>query len=182
MIESRGDGGYGIFWPMVGCEVVQGDPLIPPTVTLQERDLLIEIACEFNEGMEFLHAAHAAAVRRAGRSSRHDGGTRPGDAYNERACLADVGALLRKAGATVRTWSTGVGATITRPGKDPRDGSSGDIRVLNGVPILVQFSTSWPIFEPGRGYAPFQIYAALEHGSDWTRAASALATQGYGGW
>jgi len=47
--------------------------------------------------------------------------------------------------------------------------------------VLFVFSSSATPFEPQQAYSPFSVYALLEHGGDFARAASALRGQGFGG-
>lgn len=46
--------------------------------------------------------------------------------------------------------------------------------------VFYVFSTNAAPFEPNRGYAPFGVYALLEHDSDFIAASGALREQGYG--
>jgi hypothetical protein len=46
--------------------------------------------------------------------------------------------------------------------------------------VFYVFSANAGPFEPNRAYSPFAVYTLLEHGGDWSRAASALRAQGYG--
>ena len=66
---------------------------------------------------------------------------------------------------------------LTRPGKD--GGTSGTVKVINGVQIFYPFTTSTE-FEAGRGYNAFMIYAICEHAGDQSKAARELLKKGYG--
>ena len=68
---------------------------------------------------------------------------------------------------------------LTRPGKNPGEGISATFG-HKGRRIFHVFTSSAPPFEANRGYAPFTVYALLEHGGDFAAAASDLRRQGFG--
>lgn len=96
--------------------------------------------------------------------------TRPGDDYNNR---ADLPALLLHHGWQ-RAGSNGNNESFTRPGK-----ATGVSATWNGEHFYV-FTSSVAMFEPDRGYRPFEVYTRLEHNGDHTAAAAELGRQGYG--
>jgi Bifunctional DNA primase/polymerase, N-terminal len=171
LIETRGEGGYGLVPPSDGYQPIHGDPAKLQNISARERDLLHTLAREFTEGQP--RQRHEAKSSRRTQGESDDRGTRPGDIYNAQATVADVVALLQKHGATVTIHGNG-SAEVTRPNKNPREGSSGSIDIIGGIPMLCQFSTSWSVFDVKRGYTPYQIYALLEHAGDFTAAAKAL--------
>ena len=95
---------------------------------------------------------------------------RPGDDFNQR---GDVRAILRRHGWTLA--KAGENEYWRRPGKT--SGSSATLK--DGV--FYVFSSSAAPFEPDRPYAPFSVYALLEHGGDFVAAATALRAEGFGG-
>ncbi|QDU71057.1 DUF3987 domain-containing protein [Mucisphaera calidilacus] len=110
----------------------------------------------------------AMSVRPCG--SLPEMGARPGDDFNHR---GDVRAVLAEHG-WVRTKG-GENEYWRRPGKNA--GTSATLK--DGV--FYVFSSNAAPFEPDRGYAPFAVYALLNHGGDYELAASSLAMKGYGG-
>ena len=52
LIETRGEGGQIAVYPSPGYEMIQGSWLTIPSITEDERDILIETARTFNEYME----------------------------------------------------------------------------------------------------------------------------------
>lgn len=106
-------------------------------------------------------------------------GDRPGDDFNRRADWAEVltpfgWRVCRVAGA-VTHW--------TRPGKEPRDGSSattGRCASDASGDLLYVFSSSAAPFEPDAAYSKFSAYSLLAHGGDYAAAARDLAGKGYG--
>jgi P4 family phage/plasmid primase-like protien len=173
LIETRGEGGYGLCPPSAGYTLLQGDAVNLPIITKAERELLHTIAREFTEGAP--RAEQPAGTSGSAARAQQEG-ERPGDTYNRRASVRDVVALLERAGATV-THSAGGSVSITRPGKSPHEGVSATVKEVNGTPIFYNFSSSWTPFEAGHGYSPYQVYALLEHAGDWSAAARALARE-----
>ncbi|MCO6455491.1 MAG: DUF3987 domain-containing protein [Pirellulaceae bacterium] len=160
LIETRGEGGLFLCAPTPGYTLEHGSFDNLPILTESERAILIEAACALNE------AVPAA--------QRHRGGSaaigRPGDDFNER---GDVREVLRRQG-----WELvrgGANEYWRRPGKE--QGWSATLK--DGV--LYVFSSNAAPFEPDRAYAPFTVFALLEHGGDFAAAAAALRAQGYGG-
>lgn len=108
-----------------------------------------------------------------------EGKGKPGEDYNESASVSLILELLQRHGGQVHSEHSSA-VYVTRPGKDIRAGLSGVIGWPGDPsPIFYCFTSSWPGLEV-RAYDPFGLYAALEHGSDFAAAASALAKMGYG--
>ncbi|HOI54616.1 MAG TPA: AAA family ATPase [Phycisphaerae bacterium] len=177
LIETRGEGGLFLCSPTPGYEVVQGSLCDPPVLTGAERDVLLQTAWELNEYVPPVVdcPTHSAIVdQRGGMSvepcgSRPENADRPGDVFNAR---GDVRTVLEQHG-WVRVKG-GVNEYWRRPGK--ATGWSATLK--DGV--FYVFSANAGPFEPNRAYSPFAVYTLLEHGGDWSRAASALRAQGYG--
>lgn len=159
LIETRGEGGLFLCAPSPGYELVQGDFTALPVLTEDQRTTLLEAAWKLNEWTEL-----AAVPAPTGA-----GGDRPGDDFNRR---GDPREILRRHGWALTRG--GENEYWRRPGKD--EGWSATLR--DGV--LYVFSTNAHPFEGNRGYAPFAVYAMLEHGGDFAAAAAALREQGYG--
>lgn len=159
MIETRGEGGLFLCDPTPDYVVEQGSLADLPVLTAAERSVLIEAACALNETMP--------PVTRVPQRMLGEG--RPGDDFNERGDVREV--LLRHGWQRVRG---GENEYWRRPGKE--QGWSASLR--NNV--LFVFSSNAVPFEPDRAYAPFSVYALLEHGGDFAAAATALRHDGYG--
>jgi hypothetical protein len=168
LIETRGEGGLFLCAPTDGYEMVQGDLLSLPTLTEAERDALLQAAWELNEYVPpVVNGAKAALAAEAT--------ARPGDEFNARGDVRQV--LVQHGWSHVRDGSDG-NEYWRRPGK-PR-GWSATLKDGSGGGVFYVFSSSADPFEPNRAYSPFAVYALLEHGGNWSRAASALRTQGFG--
>ena len=162
LIETRGEGGIFLCAPSPGYTLQQGQFTDLPVLTEAQRELLLETAWSLNElppEPETLPVSVSAGV---------DG--RPGDDFNQR---GDVRAVLRRHG-----WSlakSGDNEYWRRPGK-----SSGNSATLKDGVFYV-FSSNAPPFESEKAYAPFAVYALLEHSGDYAAAASTLRMLGFGG-
>lgn len=179
LLETRGEGGFTVVAPSAGrthssgdaWTVLRGTRDTIPTITVDERDALHAIATMLDR-----MPPEGDIPRSATTADVTSGRLRPGDDYNAR---TDWEQLLGPRG-WVRSRRLGRGYGWTRPGKDPRlgisatTGTSGD-----GEDRLFVFSSSTE-FEPERPYSKFAAYTLLEHAGDWSAAAAALASAGYG--
>ena len=180
LIETRGEGGLFLCAPTEGYTLQQGDfanlAVIPPDA----RKALLGAARSLDE----LRAANCppapdgANVAQRGADFAPTGGKEawelpPGDDFNAR---GDIHGLLTDAGWQFGGIKPDGNEQWTRPGKDPRNGVSATYK--DGS--FYVFSSNAAPFEPNVKYSPFAVYATLRHNGDFTAAASALHTQGYG--
>jgi len=159
LIETRGEGGLFLCAPTPGYQIEQGSFDSIPVLEVAEQAILIEAARTLNEAVP---AATSAPTVPAGIG-------RPGDDFNERGDVREV--LVRHGWSLARG---GENECWRRPGKDR--GWSATLRDR----VLYVFSSNASPFEPDRAYAPFTVFTLLEHGGDFTAAANALRSQGYG--
>lgn len=163
LIETRGEGGLFLCDPTPGYELEWRDFASVPTISSEDRDLLIGVARSLDE-------IEDEPVFTGGASSHEEGWTqRPGDAYSEG---GDIASLLRRHGWTLAR--DGENQHWRRPGKE--DGTSATLRDR----VFYVFSSSASPFQPNRAYSPFAVFALLEHGGDWTAATADLLDQGFG--
>lgn len=162
LIETRGEGGLFLCHPTAGYELAQGQVEDLRSLTAEQRDVLLEAAWSLNELIP-------PPVAVPPDPQPHLQGERPGDAFNAR---GDVAALLSQHGWTLAR--DGENQYWRRPGK-----SSGWSATLKDRVFYV-FSSNAAPFDGPKAYGPFAVYTILEHGGDYTRAASALRAQGYG--
>ena len=191
LIETRGEGGLFLCAPTDGYELLQGEMAMPPVLSADERDVLLQAAWALNEyrppvvdgppmsagSVENRHGPsdNGMVGQRSPLSDAQCGcppenADRPGDDFNHR---GDVRAVLEQFG-----WSRTKGGENEywrRPGKD--SGTSATLK--DGV--FYVFSSNADPFEPNQAYSPLAVYALLTHGGDFQQAASCLRQLGFGG-
>ncbi|MBM4070267.1 MAG: hypothetical protein FJ271_15125 [Planctomycetes bacterium] len=178
LIELKAEGGYCLVCPSPRrCHprnglyrLLDGSPDLTqiPVITPEERAVLLDAARSFNRWTEH----EAKPVRPVARNAAKDG-KRPGDDFERRSTWSDIlvphGWVLVRRRGEIEDWR--------RPGKD--DGISATINYA-GSGLLYVFSTNGYPFEEGRGYSKFSAFAALNHDSDFVKAAQALQEKGFG--
>ena len=178
LIETRGSGGQGAFWPSPGYRIAQMDgvPVLTlkvsdltfPEITEAERKVLIDCALLFDEPRR---SEAVASNKPSKKSSETD---RPGDDFNDRAGQSKMLEMLETAGWKVFKW---IGDTcyMTRPGKET-DISAG----LYASGVFHCFSSNASPFEEKKSYSPFAVHALLNHNGDYSKAAADLKRNGFG--
>ncbi len=181
LIETRGEGGYVITAPTQGTVHPTGKPweLLAggfhniPTITRTERAAIHRTA----------RALDRSPTRTLAEPKDHWDNTdsgRPGDLYNQHPDTpARTLKLLLDHGWKLNFTDRQGVHHLTRPGKDPKEGTSatlGSPKVGGGFYV---FSTSAHPFEAERGYDHYAVYTTLQHQGDWTAAARNLADQGF---
>lgn len=162
-IDCKAQGGYCVAPRSPGYQTLAGSVLNIPTITPEERALLLTVARSFDASPP---------------PEAHDPDSLPGAAYNVRASLDDMQALLTEAGwGVVKSRHDGT-RTLRRPGKS--DGQSATLG-QGGHKTLYVFSSSAAPFEENGHYTPFALYAYLKHSGNFSAAATQLAREGYGG-
>ena len=180
LIETRGEGGLFLCAPTEGYTLQQGTFAELPVLTAVARKALVDAARSLDE----LLAANCPPAPAGGDTGQRGadfaptGGKDawelpPGDDFNAR---GDIHSLLTDAGWQFCGVKADGNEQWTRPGKDPRNGMSATYK--DGS--FYVFSSNAAPFEPNVKYSPFAVYATLRHGGDFTAAASALHTLGYG--
>ena len=164
LIETRGKGGLVLCAPTEGYELRQGDYDALPVLTMAERISLLDAAWKMNEKPE-------PGMPKPSEYVNGNFAERPGDDFNAR---GDIHTILIKHGWTSLGVQPDGNEHWRRPGKT--DGNSATLK--DGV--FYVFSSNAAPFEPNHWYSAFHVYACLEHGGDFTKAASALLEQGYG--
>jgi hypothetical protein len=182
-IETRGEGGYAIAPGSPGeCHEtglpykhVAGPPVEEvPTIDADERGVLMAVARSFNQRVDEQETRQAPASRGPGLS--------PGDDFNQRATWQEI---LAPAGWT-SVYTRGDVTHWRRPGKARGISATTGLTSRNGTELFCVFSSNAYPFEGASGsgnctsYSKFAAYAVLNHGGDFSAAASDLAGKGYG--
>lgn len=165
VIETRGEGGYVIAPPSDGYEVISTHRIIP-TISIDERETIISAARSMNEVFE------EKIVDARQKPEPKEYGLSPFDDYNNR---GDLIGLLEKHG-WVAVSESGDKVHFRRPGNTTAKTSGNFDRKLNWFSVF----TTNSIFEPEKGYRPYAVYAILEAGGDFRKAARMLSDEGYG--
>lgn len=166
VLETRGQGGYIAAAPSEGYKFIQGEPKDIPTITEEERDILLSAARSFNTYIE----PHKEFTRHNNNNNSYS--ISPFDDYNNR---GDVPALLKKHGWLI-VKDNGVKVVVKRPGNTTSKSSGDYNRDLNWFSV---FTTSTQ-FEPNKAYKPCAVFAELECGGDYKLAYKLLTEQGFG--
>lgn len=184
LIEVRGNKHYTVCAPSPRYELEQGTFFSIPEITPEERDVLIDAARSFDETSlkssppKTATAAQSKAVTATAMPMSAD--LRPGDDYNQQATIEDMKALLEDSRWTFH-HADADRLHFTRPGKNPGEGESGNLKLENGIPIFYNHSSNAMDVPSEQGLNPFSLYCHLKHNDNVESAASALRRDGYGG-
>ena len=155
LIETRGEAGYVIAPPTPGYQPMDKNDI--PTITIDERDMLLSIARDFNEVIEtYIHNDKPS-------SKQYNSVF---EAYNNE---GDVVGLLQKHGWSV-VGEDAVRIRLLRPGQTTQATSA---VIFKDKRIFYPHTTSTTF--KNKGYNPFSVYAHLECGDNWRKAADLLS-------
>jgi hypothetical protein len=163
LIETRGQGGYVVAPPSAGYKITQGVAI--PTITPEQRDILLELARSYNEVVEPPKREYIAS------NIQKEFFTTPWDDYNNR---GDIITLLMQHG-WVAVKQNSIRTYFRRPGKSK--GISADYH--HQMRLFKSFTTSSE-FEVGHAYTHYGVFKILECGGDSSKAAKKLLDLGYG--
>ena len=179
-IETRGEGGLVFCAPSPGYNFFKGDFSTIPTITPDERKILLDAARSFNQRTEKIcetPITTASIIRMANKGVNHGvrtTGYTPWDDFNERG-INFIKAVLQKHGwAFVK--QDGVNEHWRRPGKTA--GLSASLGLHQSV--FYVFSSNAAPFEANTGYSFFETFALLECGGDRKEATKQIAEEGFG--
>jgi hypothetical protein len=159
-----------------------------PLITPEEREFLVSVAKSFNILPEKDGAGAAVLPNRRDRGYPPSGpaptvsearATLPGDDFNVNADWIDV---LGPHDWTI-AYEYAYKTYWCKPGQTKRDGiaaTTGVCKGQRGEDLFYVFAQSASPFEGGHTYSKFAAYATLNHGGNFSAAASALASNGYG--
>lgn len=163
LIETRGQGGYVVAPPSEGYKITQGQVI--PTITPDQRDILIELARSYNEVVEPPKREYII------NNTTKEFFTTPWDDYNNR---GDIIGLLQQHG-WVAVKQNALRTYFRRPGKNK--GISADYH--HQLRLFKSFTTSSE-FEVGHAYTHYGVFKILECKGDSSQAAKKLLGLGYG--
>jgi hypothetical protein len=172
LAETRGEGGFVVTAPSCGSTHPSGQPWIVvagsaatiPSITMEERDALHSIFRALDEMPTKETITQTIA--------KESTGDKPGDDFNAKATWQEI---LEPRGWKIVYTSQGV-TYWRRPGKDT--GISATTGRNDGDNLFV-FTTS-TTFEAEKPYSKFAAIAHLDHNGDFSQAARALRSQGFG--
>lgn len=177
LIETRGEGGYGVVEPSGGTVHATGKPYLRKEGTPgQIPEIHIELMCAVRDICRMMDTVpKPETAKTAPRDLRPlpPGAVRPGDDFEARTDWADI---LGPAGWTFVTQH-GTTRYWRRPGKDrglsATTGRAGDRDRLYVFTTSTEFTAETP-------YTKFGAHALLHHGGNHKAAATELRRRGFG--
>lgn len=165
LLETRGEGGYIMCFPSKGYEIIFGDYYSITEISLDEREVLHNIARQFNQ---------ISIDARPSRFESRKGikGLSTFDDYNQR---GDVIGLLESNGWKIIN-NKGNKTVFLRPGQTTSQSSGNYDHDRNWFSV---FTTSTE-FEPQKAYLPYAVFALLECKNDFGEASRKLYELGFG--
>lgn len=167
LIETRGQGGYVATYPSEGYTIIQGSMETIPTLTAEERDIIMCCAKAMDQIEEEQITEKKVAL------PVWEEGKKPWEAYNEQMTAEDMANLFVSNGYTI-TRRIKDKIFIKRPGGSSQ---SGNIRIQDR--LFVGHSSNLP-FESGKGYNASGVFTVLECNGDFSLAGRRLLEMGYG--
>ncbi|MFD6432850.1 DUF927 domain-containing protein [Streptomyces venezuelae] len=175
LVETRGEGGYGLVEPSGGTVHATGRPYVrleggPDTIPVVDVGTMAAIR-DHCRMLDQLPQPETPRTAPRPAPPRQDGTLRPGDDFEARADWADIlrgvfRPMTTRGSETYWGWADGVGGVKATTGRDEHD-------------RLFVFATGSE-FQAEVPYSKFGAYALLQHGGDHKAAARELARQGYG--
>ncbi|MET8824766.1 hypothetical protein ABZX40_17850 [Streptomyces sp. NPDC004610] len=176
LVETRGEGGYGLVEPSGGTVHATGRPYVrlaggPDTIPVLDPDTMdaIRDVCRMVDQMPLPEAPKTAPPPR---DPLPDGGLRPGDDFNVRGDWTEIlhgifRPVITRGHTTYWGWADGARGLKATTGRDPEHDR------------LWVFATSSE-FTADTPYSKFGAFAHLHHGGDHKAAARELRRRGYG--
>jgi hypothetical protein len=169
LLETRGVGGYILIPPTIGYVYDNNRQTLTemPTLSDWERNKIISVCKFFDETNEIYTNTSPTPIEVVGSHKTTI------EAFNESHTPRE---FIEAAGWQFK-YKIGDNLHFVRPGKTLREGQGG---CYNQDKQLFYVFTSSTGFEPGRAYNAFQVYAYINHGGDYKKAAKILYNLDYG--
>ena len=173
IIETRGEGGYLISSPTKGYNWIKNDLFTIPTITKEERDILIKACLMLDEVIDEQPIIQPNPTNSVYKGESLD--VKIGQQIDTSFTYVDrCYTLLRNNG-----WKSKDNINWTRPGKE--SGISATFGVCRratdkALGFKVFTSNAYP-FEAERCYFPFAIITILEHNGDFHQSAKVLSEE-----
>jgi hypothetical protein len=171
LLETRGEKGYIASFPSPGYEVVQKKYSEIPTITAEDREIILSSAREFNEIIEPVKIP-TSSLKNSFKITKENTGQTSWDHYNEEGNIPDI---LNQAGWT-KVSEDSDREYWKRPGQTTAKHSGNYIKSMN---CFKSFSSSTEL-EPEKAYFPYALYTMLIHNGNYKESARELFKQGYG--
>ena len=168
LFETRGEGGYVMVYPTKDYTLEQGDFYNVPTITVEERQCLMDCARSFNA---YVETQSAEIIERV---SNPDS---PWSDYNK---SGDPIPVLQKHGWTISDRRSDGAVELIRPGKQKDEGISATWN-HKGERYFYCFSSNAEPFEGNQYYRAAQVFAMLECNNSWSVTAEKLKALGFKG-
>ena len=185
LIETRGEGGYVVAPPTPGYTFIQGTPDKIPTITKDQREILLTLAKGFNTYEEVQLHSSTARESDKGVSKKTPTENRSGlglntwegvgsfEDYNDRGDICEL--LIRHGWKEVENASDRI--IFLRPGQTNTASSANWHKSKR---LFKVWSSSTVFKDIEKAYNLSQVYAILEHGGDLSEASKKLYEMGYG--
>ncbi|MHB8951805.1 MAG: AAA family ATPase [Pirellulaceae bacterium] len=177
-IQTRGEGGYVVTvgsppacHPSGRCyELLAGELTDLPMLTMEERNILFDCARALTQSVE----AETPVTTDGGSNGQSEPvGDSPGDEFAASTSWSDI--------LTPHGWTRiGDSDLWRRPGKEKGWSASSQCTSKAGRELLKVFSSNATPFAMNGKYNKFTVFAKLNHGGNFTKAAAALYERGFG--
>ena len=165
LLETRGEKGFIVCSPTKGYELIHGDFFNLKRISVEQRNILINVAYSFNEVLK------DAPVHKEIQKKDYKG-LSPCDDYNQR---GDVVSLLENHGWII-VGRKGSKILFKRPGDTKAEHSGNYDTEKHWFSV---FSTSTE-FQAQTPYLPYAVFCVLSNKSDYTSLPNVLYDLGYG--
>ncbi len=165
-LETRGEGGYFLFQPSPGYEIMEGSVDNMRPISIEDRNSILTIARSFDQRPEKFKKVDTGKKETITKLRI----PYPGDVYNER---VDYEKLLESY-SWRRLEDTAAGITFVRPGK--REGVGG---ILYPDGKFHVFSQSVHDLDAEGQYTAYAMRSIVEFDSDFSACAKKLSEEGY---